>query len=552
MVASSSIVSLIRAVADGTAELTELIDVLLPLLQGPDPLSPELALELSTVLHEIERRSAREDELFALVNDMGAASIALGESGQILALNAAATDTLSVTAGDGLSALGMTRGEFDAFAQRLVDIPEPTLLHIACPQARSRGRPIPVTGVYYPWYHAFVLTVLQEHWPRSVDRAFGELYGLSTGERDILRLLAQGFGSEAISERRGSSVGTVRQQLKSVLSKMGVQTQLSAATLAASAAAAALSFGDRAGHPAGQLPVSGKQGPLRTGSFSRDRRRVGWRHFGDPDGTPVLFLHGPSFGAGEYAEDRRLAARYGLSVYAPERPGYGRTDSHEAAENVLDCQIRDACALLDQEGVEAVTILAHEVALIPALAMARHCPERVRGILGVSAAPPFVQLEQLMVIPDHQSVFIEAARHAPWLAHLLIRLLVVQMRKLGPQEWVRVIFGDLEPDSRVMQRPELLAGIVGSYSFYVNQLGQGFEQDLEMMHTDWSDLVRSVPVPLRLLHGAENPTTPPAQLDVFRTLRQDTPVEVVEQAGLTLAVSHPHLVYRALAEMVRG
>lgn len=552
MVPSSRFVSLIRAVADGTAELTELIDVLLPLLRGPDPLSPATALELSTVLHEIERHSARGDELFALVNDMGAASIALGESGQILALNAAATDALSVTAGDGLSALGMTRGEFDAFAQRLVDIPEPTLLHIACPQAGSRARPIPVTGVYYPWYHAFVLTVLQEHWPRSVDRAFGELYGLSTGERDILRLLAQGLGSEAISERRGSSVGTVRQQLKSVLSKMGVQTQLSAATLAAAAAAAALSFGDRAGHPAGQLPVSGTQGPLRTGSFPRGRRRVGWRHFGDCDGTPVLFLHGPSFGAGEYAEDRRLAARYRLSVYAPERPGYGRTDSHEAGEDVIACQIRDACALLDREGVEAVTILVHEVALIPALAMARECPERVRGVLGVSAAPPFVQLEQIEVIPDHQSVYIEAARHAPWLAHLLIRLLVVQMRRLGPQQWVKVIFGDLEPDARVMQRPELRAGIVGTYSFYVNQSGQGFEQDLEMMHRDWSDLVSSVPVPLRLLHGAENPTTPPAQLDIFRALRPGTAIELVEQAGLTLAVSHPHLVYRALAEMVRG
>lgn len=425
------------------------------------------------------------------------------------------------------------------------------MLHISCPKAGGRGKPVLVSGVYYPWYRSFVLTVLRAHWPESVDRALAELYGLSKSERDILKLLARGLGSEDIADLRGRSLGTVRQQLKSITGKMGVQTQLAAATIAASAAAAALSFGDRAGHPAGQLPVSGRQGPLRTGSFSRGRRRVGWRQFGDQDGVPVLFLHGPSFGAGEYPEDRRLAQRHSLNVYAPERPGYGRTDGHDPEEDVIACQIRDACELLDQEKVERVTIIAHEVGLIPALAMARECPERVRGVLGVSAAPPFVKLEQIAVIPDHQSVFIEAARHAPWLAHLLFRLLIVQMRKLGPQEWVKVIFGDLEPDARVMQRPELLAGIVGTYSFYVNQLGQGFEQDLEMMHTDWSDLVSSVPVPLLLLHGAENPTTPPAQLDIFRSLRPETPIEVVEHAGLTLAVSHPHLVYRALAELAR-
>ncbi|TVQ23073.1 MAG: alpha/beta fold hydrolase, partial [Spirochaetaceae bacterium] len=509
------------------------------------------ALELSTTLYEIERRAARDDELFALVNDQGAASLALSESGQIMALNTAATEMLSVAAGDGLSALGINRQDFDAFAQRLIDNPEPSLLHISCPKAGGRGKPVLVSGVYYPWYRSFVLTVLRAHWPESVDRALAELYGLSKSERDILKLLARGLGSEDIADLRGRSLGTVRQQLKSITGKMGVQTQLAAATIAASAAAAALSFGDRAGHPAGQLPVSGRQGPLRTGSFSRGRRRVGWRQFGDQDGVPVLFLHGPSFGAGEYPEDRRLAQRHGLNVYAPERPGYGRTDGHDPEEDVLTCQIRDACALLDQEKVERVTIIAHEVGLIPALAMARECPERVRGVLGVSAAPPFVKLEQIAVIPDHQSVFIEAARHAPWLAHLLIRLLIVQMRKLGPQEWVKVIFGDLEPDARVMHRPELLAGIVGSYSFYVNQLGQGFEQDLEMMHTDWSPLVADVPVPIRLLHGAENPTTPPQQLDIFRTLRPDIPIDLVERAGLTLAVSHPHLVYRALAEMAR-
>lgn len=105
----SDIVSIVRAVAAGQAELSMLIGVLLPLLRGAEMLSPDVALELSTTLYEIERRAARDDELFALVNDQGAASLALSESGQIMALNTAATEMLSVAAGDGLSALGINR-----------------------------------------------------------------------------------------------------------------------------------------------------------------------------------------------------------------------------------------------------------------------------------------------------------------------------------------------------------------------------------------------------------------------------------------------------------
>jgi hypothetical protein len=85
---------------------------------------------------------------------------------------------------------------------------------------------------------------------------------------------------------------------------------------------------------------------------------------------------------------------------------------------------------------------------------------------------------------------VQAARHAPWLAHLLVRLLMVQIRRLGPHEWADVIFRNLEPDTTVMRRPALMSGIVGTYSFYLNQQGAGFEQDLPMMLTDWGSFSR--------------------------------------------------------------
>ncbi len=135
------------------------------------------------------------------------------------------------------------------------------------------------------------------------------------------------------------------------------------------------------------------------------------------------------------------------------------------------------------------------------------------------------------------------------MARLMTRLLTIRTRRLGVERWTDVIFGGLDPDGHVMKHPTLRSGIIGTYSFYLNQMGAGFEQDLQMMLTDWSRLVAGLQVPTVLLHGCRNPTTPPAYLEIFRKLNRDLRIELVEDAGLTLAVSHPQRVYEELSRL---
>jgi pimeloyl-ACP methyl ester carboxylesterase/DNA-binding CsgD family transcriptional regulator len=542
---------LVRDVAAGVVDFGELVQALMPMIRGDEQLPPEVALQLSTALIEIERDAAREDPLYALVNEQGAAAVALGEAGQILALNAAAADLFSLSSGDGLSALSITRDEFEQFERRLSTESGPTLIRAHLPETRPRI-PIIMAGTYYPKFRAFVLTALHHHWPDSIDLAVKELFDLSRTEREVLAGLSRGRTSEDLARERGRSVGTVRQQVKSILQKMGVSTQVEAATLAAAATATAATTDNAVGTSTGLLPVQAQQAPLRIGAFRLGDRRVGWRRFGVATGRPVLMLHGPSFGAGEYPEDRRLARRFNLDVHAVERPGYGRTDVPSPDDDPLETQCRDIEVYLARTGLGEATLLAHEVGLIPALDLARRRPELVRGILAVSSAPPFGRLEQIEAMPGHQAIFIQAARHAPWLARLMTRLLRVRTRRLGPEGWTDVIFRDVEPDHEVMQRPGLLPGIIGTYSFYLNQMGAGFEVDLQIMLKDWGHLLSNLPVPLVLLHGARNASTPASSLEIFRDLNGAVEISIIENEGLTLAVSRPDLIYRLLADFVAG
>lgn len=542
--------TLIRGLANGDCEFEQFVETLMPLIRGTEPIDTETQLELTTALLAFEKTATKDDQLYALVNDGGAATMALGETGQILALNPGAAALFSASTGDGLSVLRIGQYEFLAFKRRLSACAGPTLIKAFIESSRGHHIPVLLRGSYYPQFRAFVLAELRTAWPGSIDLAMKEVFGLSRSEREILAGLAKGMDSDRIAEERCRSVGTVRQQVKAILSKLGTSSQLSAATLAATAAGLATELADR--HSSGLLPISGREAPLMVHSLMRDSRRVGFRRFGKTSGTPVLFLHGPSFGAGEYAEDRRLAERFGLCIYALERPGYGRTDPASDTESPLLCEYLDALALLREKNIGKIHVLAHEAALIPALELARRQPDLVRGILGVSSAPPFLQLEQLAALPAQHGVYFHAARHAPWMARLLIRILTVRMRRLGPQAWTEVIFKGQDFDTAVMARQSLAAGIIGTYSFYLNQGGQGFEHELRIMLGDWSAALAEVQAPLVLVHGARNTTTPVAQLEIFRTFKPDTNIVIVPDAGLTLAVSHPHLVFQHLTSLVQN
>jgi DNA-binding NarL/FixJ family response regulator len=68
---------------------------------------------------------------------------------------------------------------------------------------------------------------------RARDRAEHEPYlRLSPRERDVLRALAQGGSVADIAQRAFVSVATVRTQVRAILQKLGVSSQLEAVALA--------------------------------------------------------------------------------------------------------------------------------------------------------------------------------------------------------------------------------------------------------------------------------------------------------------------------------
>lgn len=535
--------ALVQDIAARKAELEQLVALLQPMLVYDMAFDSHIALELSNALHELEYQADTSDAFNSLVDRYAPPALALDDSGRVLATNRALRELLPPGKVSRIDDLGLSDSAFGDFRQRLAHQAEATLINLERLHPGKDQRPLLMVGHRNPEHSAYVLVALQQHWPASIERAVAELFKLTPREIEVLAGLAGGLTSDQIAQRHERKVTTVRQQTKSLLKKMGAANQTQAATLAAAASNAV----NRALLDDNSLHLPDQSEPLLQGESHRESRRLGWRRFGNPRGIKVLFVHGPSFGAGEYEQDRLWAKRCGLDVFAIERPGYGRTDPPHRKADPLACQVEDAVHVLRELQIEPEVILAHEVGLVAALAIRPHLT-RLKRIVGVSCAPPFVNMEQLSDMPAQQGIFILAARKAPWLARLLLRLLVVRLRKLGSERWYQAVFDEVPSDLAVTQRPEFKQGVIATYPFYTRQAGAGFEVDLQVMIQDWGHLVKACNVPLTLLHGKDNPTTPFDYLNIFIELNPNVVIEGVEKSGLTLALSEPERIYRMVGQ----
>lgn len=116
-------------------------------------------------------------------------------------------------------------------------------------------------------------------------------------------------------------------------------------------------------------------------------RRVHHLEFGDARGVPVVWLHGVPGGASEATVAAGPAARHGVRLISPSRPGIGRSDPAPGA-SLLDWPA-DLEALLDAHGIERAVVLGVSGGGPRALACALRIPDRLRAVgLVAPAGPP--------------------------------------------------------------------------------------------------------------------------------------------------------------------
>jgi pimeloyl-ACP methyl ester carboxylesterase len=141
-----------------------------------------------------------------------------------------------------------------------------------------------------------------------------------------------------------------------------------------------------------------------------DGRSLSWAEYGDPDGQPLVVLHGTPGSRLQVQGLHAAATRAGVRVIAPERPGYGL--SNPVPTLTFRSYVEDLRQLLAELGVDRVVLCGVSGGGGFALAAAAELPELVRRLVMVCAMVPSPG-EARKGMSRENRILLWFARHAP-------------------------------------------------------------------------------------------------------------------------------------------
>jgi pimeloyl-ACP methyl ester carboxylesterase len=281
---------------------------------------------------------------------------------------------------------------------------------------------------------------------------------------------------------------------------------------------------------------------LHAGTIHVGSLRVHHMHGGR--GTPVLFIHG--LGSSGYMEWRFnlefAAARH--RVYAPDLPGFGRTEKPRARYGV-PYFTRFIDRYMEDRGLRSAAVVGASLGGRIALELALEHPERVRKLVLVNAlglGRPNLHLSYgLMTLPRVGEAFMKLASDAlRWAPQPLIRR--VAARYAGARGNQKRTMDD----HYFANLRELYAadGYPGAYLATVRSLIT--PKAILAADHDLSKRLGEIKVPVQLIWGADDPLFPVAHAARAHTLIRQSRLAVLEGAGHTPQAERPEEFNRVL------
>ena len=376
-------------------------------------------------------------------------------------------------------------------------------------------------------------------WDSDSAARFADDFALTGAEQAILREVLERGSLRLLAEERGTSLGTVRNQLKRLLAKLSLGSQ---------GELIALYGGYREVHkvrPEG-LPKDGKG--VSQGSFLLGGIDVRVEFYGPATGRPVLYFH-PLFGGPFLPKETVEAfAAAGLRIIAPWRPYCGRTANEGSGVPMAREFARRCAQLLDILGVKEVTALAASGGTAFALAFAQTHPQLCRKVVIAGPAIPIATDEDLAQLGLGHRLPLQLARRLPAAMRLYVRAVVAKIRKGLDANYLDSFFQDAPPDRIFAARPEIREFLRNAMLDIFQYGFQAATEELELYAIDWSELAKNLKLPVTILRGTEDKLANQKLVDDFAARRGFHVAKPVPDAASFLIFQASALIALDLSE----
>lgn len=243
-----------------------------------------------------------------------------------------------------------------------------------------------------------------------------------------------------------------------------------------------------------------------------DGRTLAFDDVGDPNGVTVVYLHGTPDSRLARHPDDGLARAAGVRLIAVDRPGSGASSRHVAAP--LEAFGADLAALVDELGIDKVSLLGWSSGGLVALASARYLAGRLAGVVTVAGLPPveaYVDSTVRGALGPNRLPFVELAADVP-AAELASEMAPYMVPAPLTAQLARdhVVEGAGDAGRRDLEKvPGAVERLADALMEAMAQGPDWLADDLAAQLQPGLDLAR-VSVPVVAVHGTEDDIAPPA------------------------------------------
>ena len=390
-----------------------------------------------------------------------------------------------------------------------------------------------------------LLSALSSPWTATTERLLVDTHGLSDSECAICALLSDGMAPMSIAQERGTSVATVRTQIKKIQSKTQTRSQaeLVAHINAMQRVAETLPKPDPV--PALATPVSG-----RLSSERLSGRHLPIEEHGPADGRPVLFIHGMLDGTGGIARLRQRLHALNLRLICPHRPSFGTSSPQFGPAQEAPARLAaDMAEILDRRGITRPVVVGHMAGAVYTADAACACD--ARGIVHVSGGVPILSTRQFDSMSRRQRLVAYTARYMRSVLPFILNAGIRQIKSGGAETFLASMYEHAPVDNELLKDRDIQSLFLNDYRFSVAQGNAAFSIDSELVVQDWTPAFdRASPVPVHLIHGAHDPVVAIDSVRDFAARHADrVKLTVVEDAGQLVLYQEPDIVLKAVAGM---
>jgi pimeloyl-ACP methyl ester carboxylesterase len=272
-------------------------------------------------------------------------------------------------------------------------------------------------------------------------------------------------------------------------------------------------------------------------------RRLDYRTYGDPAGSPVVYCHGGLSAHTDIAFAAGHAAERELRIVAVARPGIGESTRLGPPRRVRDWA-DDVAVLTTALGIGSFSVLGWSAGGPYALACAHVLGPRVHRTVTVGGMAPLegqLTSRQLGLIADR--ILFPLSRRAPRLAATLVGSTGRLPGSVSQKTLLRSLSGADRAIVGAMSSAEFTADLKEAL-----RLGpQGIVDDYRVVGGEWGFAPEDVTYPVTLLQGSDDTLLPMTHAQNIADRLPGGTLEVVEGAGHFLLHTHFDLVADALS-----